>query len=315
MPRLVADPNLEQCPDYSSEVFEPCRAPLLSNDLDDTQAAATLRTFWHATNSALKVQWQLQLESDALEAQKQQCLVDEAAAQDLAAKKLQDSIIAEEDRKKNRIHQIIIPDRPRPKWATDEVLVADFALRKIDKAQFVELYYWTNKGLADARVNYRTSDDDSMVATAGVDGSATWISASAARPAAGVIPDHLLTPLDFSRAIPRFIASLEQRGWPDSRVVMLANFFGALMLHKYWTSEDALETRALLTYQEEQRRAWHQAIPQPAGAWNISILDNSELSSVYDQLYHAERVRVNQEFDLKVRSFLSQIIVVLMFFV
>jgi hypothetical protein len=81
---------------------------------------------------------------------------------------------------------------------------------------------------------------------------------------------------------------------------MLANFFGTLMLHKYWTSDNTLEMQALLTYQEEQRRAWHQAIPQPSGTWNISIINGVELSSVYNRLYHVERDRMNQECNLKV---------------
>lgn len=49
-----------------------------------------------------------------------------------------------------------------------------------------------------------------MVPTAAADSSTSWIAASVACPAAGVIADHLLVPLDFSHTIPRFIASLEQ---------------------------------------------------------------------------------------------------------
>lgn len=174
----------------------------------------------------------------------------------------------------------------------------------MDKVQFIELYYWTNKGLADAWLNFHTTDDDSLVPTTAADGSTTWIAANAARPASGVIADHLLAPLDFSHAIPRFIASLQQCGWDSSRVLMLANFFGALMSHNYWTSDNAIERRALLAYQEEQRRAWHQAIPLPAGAWNIALIDEVELSRTFDRLYHAERERADLDFEFKVRFFI-----------
>jgi hypothetical protein len=261
-----------------------------------------LQTIWVATNATLKAQWQLQLDEDALAAAEQQRLLDDANAQRLVAHALQEAAAAEEDRKKNRLHHIVIPDRPRPKRAAEAVLVSDFALRKLDKVQFVELYYWTNKGLADAKLKFLATDDDSMVPTTALDGSTSWIAASVARPAAGVIADHLLSPLDFSRAIPRFIASLEQRGWDNSRVIMLANFFGALMLHDYWTSDNELEQRALLTYAEEQRRAWHIAIPLPSGAWNLALLDGEDIYKTYDRLYHADRDRMDREFDLKVRS-------------
>jgi len=45
-------------------------------------------------------------------------------------------------------------------------------------------------------------------------------------------------------------------------------FFGALMLHDYWTSDDVFEQCTLLTYQEEQRRAWHQAM------WGLEHLNH-----------------------------------------
>ncbi|KAG1799769.1 uncharacterized protein HD556DRAFT_1305306 [Suillus plorans] len=299
MTRLSADPHLEHCPDFTSADLQSSRAPLLGPSTTDEQAAAILTTIWTATNSTLRIRWQGQLDADALAAAEEQCIIDEASAQRAAAEKLQADLLAEEDKKKNRLHHIPIPDRPRPTRASEAILVSDFALRKLDKVQFIELYYWTNKGLADARLNFHTTDDDSLVPTTAADGSTTWIAANAARPASGVIADHLLTPLDFSHAIPRFIASLQQRGWDSSRVLMLANFFGALMSHNYWTSDNAIERRALLAYQEEQRRAWHQAIPLPAGAWNIALIDEVELSRTFDRLYHAERERADLDFEFK----------------
>ncbi|KAG2080814.1 hypothetical protein BD769DRAFT_1378477, partial [Suillus cothurnatus] len=99
---------------------------------------------------------------------------------------------------------------------------------------------------------------------------------------------------------PCYIASLEQHGWENSRIVMLAKFFGALMLHDYWTSDDVFEQRTLLTYQEEQCRAWHQAIPQPSGAWNISIIDEAELLRTYDHICHTDCIQANVEYNAKV---------------
>lgn len=194
-----------------------------------------------ATNSTLKIRWQQQLDAAALETEARERALAEAEDQRCTAEDLQNAALLEEERKKNKIHHIPIPDRPRPTCVAEPFLVADFALRKLDKAQFVELHYWTNKGLADTRLDFKTADDDSMVPTIGVDSSTVWMAASAARPATSVIADRLLPPLDFSRAVPRYIVSLEEHGWPASRVLMLANFFGALMLHSYWTSDDILE--------------------------------------------------------------------------
>lgn len=136
MTRLLADPTLAQCPDFTSVAFNASRALLLSPAIDDAQAAAMLRTIWLATNTALTKQWQRQLDSDAQAVQvaEQQRLLAEDEAQRLAAQKVQDAPFTEEDRKKNWIHHIPIPDRPRPTRAAKSILVADYALRKLDNA-------------------------------------------------------------------------------------------------------------------------------------------------------------------------------------
>jgi hypothetical protein len=53
-------------------------------------------------------------------------------------------------------------------------------------------------------------------------------------------------------------------------------------------------------YQEEQCRAWHQAIPLPDGAWDISILDDVEISRTLDHLYREDHRRKDQDFDYQV---------------
>jgi hypothetical protein len=291
MNRLSSDPTLELCPNFASVDFHASRAPLLSPTVDDAQAAVTLHTIWTASNATLRVQWQRQLDADLALLTEQQRLATEATERQRQVLELEESAILAEERKKNRLKHIPIPQRPRPPRTTADVLVNEFALRKLDRGQYVELYYWTNKGLEDARLNYRTLDDESMVPTTGHDGSTTWIMASAARPASGVIPDHSLTPMDFAHAVPRAIASLEKRGWDANRVKMLASFWGGLMFHRYWSSSSPLEQRALLTYQDEQRRAWHQAIPLTDGTWDISILDQGEISEILDRLYREDRQR------------------------
>lgn len=68
MSRLVSDPNLEHCLDFTSINFQASRAPLLNPATDDGQAAVMLQTIWVATNATLKTQWQHQLDEDALAA-------------------------------------------------------------------------------------------------------------------------------------------------------------------------------------------------------------------------------------------------------
>ncbi|KAG2053325.1 hypothetical protein BDR06DRAFT_1053247 [Suillus hirtellus] len=109
MSRLLADPTLAQCPDFTSVEFQSSHTPLLSPAMDDAQVATMLRTTWLATNMTLTEQWQRQVASDAQDAAEQQRLLAEAEAQTLEAQKAQDALFAEEERKKNCVHHIPIP--------------------------------------------------------------------------------------------------------------------------------------------------------------------------------------------------------------
>ncbi|KAG1887920.1 uncharacterized protein F5891DRAFT_966538 [Suillus fuscotomentosus] len=300
MNRLLSDPQIEICPDFTSAFYQTSRAPLVAANNTEDQAANLLQAVWVATNAAQQLQWQAQVALDQAAEADRQRLIDQENDHLLQAQRLADATVEEEEKKKNRLKHIPIPKRPRPSRASENILVSDFALRKLDKGHFVEIYYWTNKGLADARFSYRAADDEGMVPTKTSDGATAWIPANATRPSSTVVPDCSLEPLDFAQAIPRLVASLTERGWNHERVHMLAGFWGALMLHRYWSLDDPLDRRALLMYQEEQRRAWHQAIPLPDGAWDISILDDVEISRTLDRLYREDRRRKDQDFDYQV---------------
>ncbi|OAX30834.1 hypothetical protein K503DRAFT_806667 [Rhizopogon vinicolor AM-OR11-026] len=184
----------------------------------------------------------------------------------------------------------------------EPILVSDFALRKIDKGHYVELYYWTNRGLAEARLNHHTTDDESLVPTVSASSATSWLAANATRPSSTVVPDYSLSPFEFSQAIPRVVTSLEKHGWLVDRVHMLAGFWDALMLHRYWSSDDPLEQCALLMYQEDQRRAWHHAIPLLEGAWDILVLDDLDITCTFDRLYCKEHRRIDHDFNSRVSA-------------
>ncbi|KAG2082663.1 uncharacterized protein F5147DRAFT_803395 [Suillus discolor] len=291
MNRLHSDPSLLVCPDFSGDPYQASRASLVSPTTTDAQAADLLRAVWITTNNSLCAQWRQQVtEDERLRAEEQRLAEEESERQRLALR-LEEEATTADERKKNRIKHIPIPVRRRPDSTDDEVLVSDFALRKIDKGHFVELYYWTNVGLQDAHSNYRTRDDEGMIPTAADDGSTVWVNAAVAKPSSRVIADRDLSPVEFAQAVLRMIAALEDYDWPVQRVQMLARFWGALMLHRYWNSMDRIAQRAIMIYQEEQRRAWHNAIPLPKGAWDISILDEDALLRTFDRVFRDMRHR------------------------
>lgn len=286
MQRLHSDPSLLICPDFLTDTYQTSRASLVTPTITEEQAADLLRTVWVTTNNALRVQWQQQLVEDECLQAEQRRLAEEAAERVQQTLRLEEETTKADERKKNRSKHLPIPMRPRPDATDDEVLVSDFALRKIDKGHYVELYYWTNLGIQDAHSTYRTRDDEGLLHTTTADGTTMWVTAAGAKPSSAVIADRNLSTVEFAQAVPRMISALEEYDWPVQRVSMLARFWGAVMLHRYWNSIDPIAQRI---YQEEQRRAWHNAIPLPKGAWDISIIDDAALLRTYDRVFRDTR--------------------------
>ncbi|KAG1752773.1 hypothetical protein EDD22DRAFT_1001692 [Suillus occidentalis] len=271
MDRLFSDPSLLVCPDFMSARYQATRAAMITANVTEVQAAETLRNTWVLTNEDLCLQWREQVAEDERLSAERKRAADEEAERERLALQLEENTARADEKKKNRSKHSTIILRPRPFANDEEALVSEFALRKIDSGKYVELYYWTNQGLDDALTNYRTRDDDSMVPSIGED----WF--------------HSV--VDFAQAIPRIMAAIEERDWTKQRVLMLAQFWGAIMLHRYWNSNDLLARRAILLYQEEQRRAWHSAILSSNGAWDISIIDEPTLVRTFERVYRASLIR------------------------
>ncbi|KAG1745640.1 hypothetical protein EDB19DRAFT_1603055, partial [Suillus lakei] len=163
MNRLFSDPSLLVCPDFMSAWYQATHTAMIMPNVTEAQAAETLRITWVLTNEDLCLQWQEQVvEDERLRAERKR-LADKEAEREHLALQLEENTAQADEKKKNRSKHSTIILRPRPFANDEEALVSEFALRKIDSGKYVELYYWTNQGLNDALINYRTRDDDSMV--------------------------------------------------------------------------------------------------------------------------------------------------------
>ncbi|KAG1799493.1 uncharacterized protein BJ212DRAFT_1288192 [Suillus subaureus] len=292
MDRLFSDPSLLVCPDFMSVWYQATRMAMIMPNVTEAQAVEMLCTTWVLTNEDLCLQWQEQVVEDERLSAKHKCLADKEAECERLALQLEENTAQVDEKKKNQSKHSTITLRPCPFTNDEEALVSEFALQKIDSGKYVELYYWMNQGLDDALINYCTRDDDSMVPSIGEDDSTVWVSAATSKPAAGVIADRDLSPVDFAQAILRIMAAIEECDWTKQCVLMLAQFWGAIMLHRYWNSNDLLARCAILLYQEEQCRAWHNAILSSNGAWDISIIDEPTLVRTFERIYRASLIRV-----------------------
>lgn len=290
MDRLHSDPSLLVCPVFTSERYRTSRAPFVSVTVSEDQAAESLRLVWVATNKDLCTQWRQQLAEDTRLRAEQDLATEVEVTRLRKVRQLEEETARADERKKNRFKHTDILMRPRPDTNEEETFVSDFALWKIDKGHFVELYYWTNTGLEEALFSYSTRDDEGLIPSE-QDGATVWISAAASKPSKHVVPDCFLSPVNFAQAVPRIVAALEERDWPNQHIIMLARFWGAIMTHRYWNSNDQIAQRALMIYQEEQRRAWHIAIALGNGAWDLSIISDTVLGRLFDRVLRESRHR------------------------
>ncbi|KAG2151971.1 hypothetical protein BD769DRAFT_1341716 [Suillus cothurnatus] len=156
MNRIHSDPGLLICPDFMEEIYRDSHAALISLTISEAQAAELLHAVWVTTNNTLCTQWQQQvLEDERLRAEQQRVAEEKAECQRHALR-VEEEVNKVDERKKNWAKHLPIPVCPRPDITDNDVLVSNFTLRKINKGQYVELYYWTNIGLEEAHSSYRT---------------------------------------------------------------------------------------------------------------------------------------------------------------
>lgn len=280
MARLSSDPSQNVCPNYADEAFALTRAQLINQNIDEAQSIQMLINIWEAGKNAAKLQWQAQLEEDDQHEEEQQ-------RQD--QERLEEQEIT---RKEDRNKYTPVPDRDVPTEAT--ILPSSYAIKKLDKGEYVELWYFTNPGLDDIHLK-TTIDEDAMVMTNLPGGSTAWVSAASARNSRSVIEDKDLSSEDFCQACPRIVVAMGEAAWPADHIKMMALFFRNLQAHEYRSMRDPLAQKALLLYQSEQRKRWHLAVKTAAGAYDLSRINNELLERTRTRVYFDDREKKDTE--------------------
>ncbi|KAG1813663.1 uncharacterized protein BJ212DRAFT_1588639 [Suillus subaureus] len=189
------------------------------------------QSVFYANNILDKCLWQQQVEDNRDEQEHQQRM-----DKDKQERLNQECINEEEETrkeecKKNKFKYIpILWNSGIPN--NQSVTPCLYALRKLDKGEYLELWYFMNDGLDEAS-NSKTTDDDAMILLTLADGSNTWVSAASTCNTCLVIKDEDLSFEEFCQACPRFLEALEDTNWPQDWMRMMALFWRNLQVHKY----------------------------------------------------------------------------------
>ncbi|KAH9920805.1 hypothetical protein B0H21DRAFT_701890, partial [Amylocystis lapponica] len=226
--RIELDPRLEVCPNFNSAAYTLVRDSLVNAGTPVDQVIVTLVNAWTADNATRRELWdaQQQADRDAEEAARQ---LRDAAEQ---AKRDDDLRRAEEERAEAERKKPKMPDfragalaevQPRP-------MISPFARHKLNKFEYIELWYFTPAGLrATAASQHSTSDDAySLVQTDEVMAIKPLASVRASK---SVVRDEDLSWRDMTIGGDTFLEEIADSHWPEPHKQALASHFYRIGRH------------------------------------------------------------------------------------
>ncbi|KAG1719772.1 uncharacterized protein EDB91DRAFT_1284772 [Suillus paluster] len=212
---------------------------------------------------------------DAREQERQQALKDELTA------------VCKEEHKKNKSKFVPVATAKIP--TTPIVIPSNFAVRKLKAGNYCELYYFTNKGLNEAKKNLLLTESRGLILLPGANGQQTWVNADETHDSKAVITkDENLSWEEFNEAAPRMVITMKQQEWPEDHINMHISFWTALQNHRWRHAIDALKQRTLLLYQSQWRRMWHLTAGGPH-SWSIAELSHELILKAREEIFNLDR--------------------------
>jgi hypothetical protein len=280
--RIVNDPHLEVIPDHAGPHYDVLRNVLAQNGMNLEQAVQALNESWTQNHTARVQAWDQQVANDAAAA-----LLAQGQQQD--QQQLQDPLQPGEERIEGEKKKLKMKDfddatsvgnyiAPRP---------AQYALRRIEDFEFVELWYFTPEGCSDATQLQLTQHDDTFGLTK-VDDMVTLKSISSLKASKNVIPDAELSFRQVSMAKNALIPLMTKYQWTEKSIHAFAQLFTQLELHPFRQRE--FGERALIIYQARVRREWHDQLKMGT-AFNIGTINDDLLQSIYKELLDKAQIQ------------------------
>ena len=270
-------------PDFTTDEYEDARIALIGTGVPAGTTAIALAQIWTFNNDRDKTEWDRAVadEVQAKEAARQLAVASEELLrqQELADKEA--ALSKERKKLKNKFVPV-----PKAKALVDLIcLPAKYALKHMENGTYVELFYFTNQGIADAEEVATAPSDESFVWKQQDNGTPSLVEASTAKRGlkTDMLPDEKLSWEQFFEATPRIIQFMKRYHWPQDRIDMFCSFFLGIQSHRWRTSSHPLCKKSLLFYQAKQRRLWHHTIGSDFG-FTLAEIEEEVLRNIRDEL-------------------------------
>ncbi|KAF8131387.1 hypothetical protein EV363DRAFT_1165481 [Boletus edulis] len=234
---LLVNPHDAIPPDYLAERYTAsCQTFIDDFNIDNEQAALRLTNLWLVQNAIDREEWDAHEQAEELIAQQrkeQQCIeADEQHRQ----QEEEEEQIRQEEHKKNR--NKFLPFADVPMSNTPPVIPLPLALHKLRKGEFCELYFFTNKGLADAQVTVHSTDDEALTLMQDEHSLHSFVPLVLAKAKQNVIKDKDLTWQQIDEATHHILTAMNECGWDDQRIQVHLQFWLALGTHSWRHHQD-----------------------------------------------------------------------------
>ena len=151
---------------------------------------------------------------------------------------------------------------------------------------FIELWYFTQKGCKDAAFTHCTNAEDAFGVTNSND-VLTLHPITSVKASKHAVPDEDLLFSQLMQARISFMEYAQQVGWPEKHIKALAVFFWKLETHP--KREDHNGDRTIISYAATVRRQWHNELKASCGrAFDISVINKSLMNLIHLQIGSAD---------------------------
>ncbi|KAF8880732.1 hypothetical protein BD779DRAFT_1547673 [Infundibulicybe gibba] len=291
---IEADPATEVCPNFMQPVFQTARTSMIENqNLPDIQthedAAQELANAWSEDNAerceayaaqqdALERE-RLDLELQARDAQRQESQQPprnhtpppqppcQPEPEDQPAP-TQRKRVAPPTVRRDRMISSTLPSRP-----------SQFAINKVQNYEYVDLWYFTPDGYAEAARQAKATDNEGFTLAGGESGEHLGLKAMTT--ASNAILDEVLPWNVFTDTRQEYLDFLASVEWPERLYADMATFFAHIETHRIRKTDAG--KRALLEYQAQARRDWHDSIKRNGETFDLAAINEELLKIIADE--------------------------------
>ncbi|KIK93976.1 hypothetical protein PAXRUDRAFT_143871 [Paxillus rubicundulus Ve08.2h10] len=268
-----ADPH-----DYGAEKYAPDCQPLIAKfGIFHKEAMQWLLKIWTAQNQPECQDWIAcqHVEAEEARQEQEQLLRQWEDANHLRFQ--EEEAACQEERKKN--HNKFLPFNNIKLALTISIMPSPHTLCKLYKGEYIELHYFSNKGLAEAQSISHSVDDDAPALLQDKQGLHLFVPIAVAKAKETVIPDHKLTWSQIDEAMHQLLQAMKECGWEEDHVGAHLQFWMSLSAHKWQHNPKYSTCQVLIVYQATYQRRWHDTLGTMS-SFNLKYLDEEALIKI-----------------------------------